>query len=59
MVSKSRHAFKNYLVRKSYWVNNYECPICQKQSTQHNNFVAHKQIMCDGEKVSYKPKEIG
>lgn len=51
--NRSRRPFKNHLVRKSYWVNHYKCPICGRSSDAMNNVVAHKNVMCDGEKSSY------
>jgi hypothetical protein len=54
LINRARHAFKNHLVRKSYWMNLYECPVCGRQSWQSNNATAGKDKLCDGEKTSFK-----
>lgn len=51
LADRYRQPFKNYLVKKSYWINVYECATCHKKTQQLNNFLRGFDLICNGEKI--------
>jgi RNA polymerase subunit RPABC4/transcription elongation factor Spt4 len=35
-----------------YWMNEYRCPVCQREGKFHRNWLGQRIIMCDGTKFT-------